>query len=129
VNVLDVVSHSELLSLWKRGMRNGAIQRLPVIKRGLFSAAIDYSRLFGVIRNTDLIRILDGVAEKIGKRLGRRIWDNGLFRAASFLKNSKIMRIFPSVWRWVNQADYIFWLGTALLNNMRKWIALPYRKA
>jgi hypothetical protein len=109
-------------------MRNGAIQRLPAIKRGLFSAAIDYSRLFGVIRNTDLIRMLDGVAERIGKRLGRRIWDNGLSRAASFLKNGKIMRIFPSVRRWINQGDYVFWLGTTLLNNMRRWITLPYRK-
>jgi len=126
--MLDVISHSELLSLWKRGMRNGAIHRLPVIKRGLFSAAIDYSRLFGVIRNMDLIRMLDGVAERIGKRLGRRIWDNGLFRAASFLKNSTIMRIFPSVRRWISQDDYVFWLGTDLFNNRRKWITLPYHK-
>ena len=119
---MDVISHSELLSLWKRGMRNGALRRLPAIKRGLIRAAIDYSRLFGVIRNGDLIRMLDGLAEKIGKRLGRRIWEAGLSRAARFMRNARMMCAFPSVHRWLNQGEYIFWLGTDLLTRQRAWV-------
>ena len=87
---MGVISYSELISVWKRGMRNGTIRRLPPIKRGLFSAAIDYSRLFGVIRNGDLIRMLKGVADRIGKSLGQKIWEAGLTRDACFNNNARV---------------------------------------
>ena len=121
---MEVISHTELVSLWKRGMRNGALRRLSPIKRGLFNAAIDYSRLFGVIRNGDLIRMLKGVADRIGKSLGQRIWGSGLARAAYMIKNANIVRAFPSVLRWINQDDYIFWLGTHMLTRQRAWVLL-----
>ena len=121
---MEVISHTELVSLWKRGMRNGALRRLSPIKRGLFSAAIDYSRIFGVIRNGDLIRMIKGVADRIGKGLGQRIWEAGLARAAFMIKNAKVMKVFPSVLRWTNQDDYIFWLGTHMLTRQRAWVLL-----
>jgi hypothetical protein len=120
---LDVISHAELLSLWKRGMRNGSLRRLPSIKRGLFSAAIDYSRIFGAIRNQELLRLLMGVADRIGKSLGQSIWDHGLRRALAQLRNERLRLIFP-VKQWINDDRYVLWLGTNILNKV-KWVTLP----
>lgn len=124
---MDVISHTELLSLWKRGMRNGTIRRLSPIKRGLFSAAIDYSQIFGVIRNRDLITLIKDVVERIGKSLSQRIWDRGLKRAQCQTNNARVNQIFPMVRRWINDDAYILWLGTEALNKNR-WVILPISK-
>jgi len=119
---LEVISYTDLLSIWKRGMRNGAFRRLPLLKRGLFRAALCYTRMIGRIINPRLVEMIKGVADRIGKGLGRRILERGMERALGFLKG-RVCRIFPAVRRWIDDNGYILWLGTDILVR-RSWIVI-----
>ena len=125
VNRLEFISYTEMLSLWKKGSRNGAIRRLPSLQRGLFSAALEYSRSIGTIVNQRLVGMVRGVAEKFGRSLGKRIFNHGVERATAMFKNVK-MKAFPNLRKWVNSDSYIFWLGTDLLVRQRSWISFSF---
>ena len=118
---MESISHAELLSLWKRGMRNGAFRRMPLLKRGLFSAALEYTRTVGTIVNQKLIGMIMALADRIGKSLGRRIFLHGLGRASGFIQNGSMMRAFSAVRKWINEDSFVFWLGTDMLAR-RTWI-------
>jgi hypothetical protein len=125
VNRLEFISYTEMLSLWKKGSRNGAIRRLPSLQRGLFSAALEYTRSLGNIINQQLVGMVRGVAEKFGKSLGKKIFDHGIERASAMFKNAK-MKAFPNLRRWIDCDSYIFWLGTDLFLRQRSWIYFSY---
>jgi hypothetical protein len=113
-----------MLALWRKGQRNGVLARLGHIKRGLFSAALEYSRMTGKIINPKLLEIIEGVADRIRNSIGRKIFRRGLDRARDLLNNAKVMRAFSVIRRWVNEGSYIFWLGTELLTNRRSWLII-----
>jgi hypothetical protein len=121
VNRLDLISYAEMLSLRKRGFRNGSIQRLPLLKRGLFNAALEYAKLNGKILNQKLVGMVRSIAEIFGKGLGQRISSHGMERAMAMFRNLKMMA-FPHLRRWINCDSYLFWLGTDLLVRQRSWI-------
>ena len=122
VNWLDFISYAELLSLRKKGSRNGTLHRLSSLQKGLFCAALEYSRTMGNIVNKRLIYMIRSVAEKFGLGLGRRIFNRGIERAAKMAQNPK-MGIFSLLEKWVDCAPYIFWLGTDLLTRQRSWVS------
>jgi hypothetical protein len=111
---LEIISYTEMLSLWKHGFRNGAIRRMSLLERGLFSAALNYARMKGQIVNRKLIAMINGVANLIRKSVGREIFKLGLKKADFLIKNQKMVGIFPCILAWVNNATYISWLGTEL---------------
>lgn len=111
-----------MLSLWRRGQRNGTIRRLHYLKRGLFSAALEYSRMAGRIVNPRLVGIIEGVADQIKNTIGRRIFRFGLNLASAIVRNARVMRAFPLLRRWINDDSYVFWLGTDLLANKKAWL-------
>jgi hypothetical protein len=117
---LEVISYSELISIWKRGIRNGSVQRLPLLKKGVFSAALSYSRMIGRIVNPNLIRIVKSVADLIEKGLGQRIWSKGRGKILEMLRNKTLGLIFPSLKNWATDKGYLFWLGTEALFNSNK---------
>jgi hypothetical protein len=118
--VLEIISYTDMLSLWRRGHRNGAIRKLTPIKRALFSAALSYAKMKGMIINQKLIGIVKGVAEQLKTSIGQKIFARGLLRSSEILKNSKMMRIFPFMGKWINDDAYVFWLGTEF--TVRSWI-------
>ena len=119
---LKTISHTEMLSLWRRGLRNGAIRRLHFLRRGLFSAALEYSKMAGRIVNPRLVGTIEGVADQIRNTIGRRIFRFGLNRASALEGNTKAMGTFPSLRRWMDEDSYIFWLGTELFAERRGWL-------
>jgi len=120
--LLQSISYAELLSLWSRGSRNGALRRMPLLKRGLFSAALEYARTVGTIVNQKLIGMIMALAERVGKSVGQKIFSHGLDRALGFIKNAKMMLMFPTVWKWISEDSFVFWLGTEILVNRRAWM-------
>jgi hypothetical protein len=122
VNLLDFISYAEMLSLHKKGSRNGTIRRLPSLQKGLFCAALEYARTMGNIVNQRLIGMIRSVAEKFCVGLGRRIFNRGIERAKEMLLNTK-MRVFFKLRKWIDCDSYIFWLGTDLLVRQRSWVA------
>jgi hypothetical protein len=119
---LDFISYAEMLSLQKKIFRNGAFRGLPLLQRGLFSAALEYAKLYGKIVNQRLVGMVRGVAEKFGRGLGRRIFDRGMERATAMFRNMRMVS-FPHLKRWIDCDSYLFWLGTDLLVRQRSWIA------
>lgn len=115
------IGYSELLSLWKKGVRNGAVHRLGSLKKGLFRCALEYCRRLGPISNPRLIGAIKEIADRIRDTVGRRIWNRGLDLAHQWL-GGKVAAIFPAVKRWVCEDPFLFWLGTDVLVNHRLWI-------
>lgn len=126
--ILKTISHADLLQLWERARRNGALRKLGYVKRGLFSAALEYTRKVGEIVHPKLVGIIDGMADLIRNTIGRRIWRHGMNRARAWLNNAKVMAYFPHVRKWLCEDPYIFWLGTDLLAKRRAWVFLPYSR-
>ena len=122
VNWLDFISYAEMLSLHRRGSRNGTIRRLPSLQKGLFCAALEYARTMGNIVNKRLIEMIRSVAEKFGLGLGRRIFNRGIERATKMLLNPK-MGVFLKLRKWIDCDSYVFWLGTDLLVRQKSWVA------
>lgn len=121
---MEVISYADMLSLWGRGLRNGAMRRLPSLKRGLFRAALCYARMTGRIINPRLVEMIEGVADQIRNSIGRKIFNRGLDRARGLASNAKVMRAFPVIRGWLHEGSYVFWLGTELLTNRRSWIII-----
>jgi len=116
-------SYTELLALWKKGLRNGAIRKLSFLKKGLFSAALAYTKHIKNIINPKLTILIEGVADFINNSVRKRIIKCGLERAARILENTKIVHAVPAINQWVNDDSYIFWLGTAILTK-NSWIRI-----
>jgi hypothetical protein len=95
---------------------------MPLLKRGLFSAALEYTRTVGTIVNQKLIGMIMALAERVGKSLGRKIFSHGLDRALGFIKNVKMMHLFSTVRKWISENSFVFWLGTEILVNRRTWM-------
>lgn len=118
------ISHADLQYFWEKGRRNGALRKLSIMKRGLFSAALEYTRTVGEIVHPKLVGILQGMVELIHNTIGQRIWRCGVNRAQAWLHNAKLMSIFPAITGWLSEDSYLFWLGTELLAKQRAWVFL-----
>ena len=121
MRLTKTIGYSDLLSLWTRGTRNGAIRRLGSLKKGLFRCALEYCRRLGPISNPKLIGIIEGIADRIRDTIGQRIWRRGLDLAHQWL-NGKVAALFPRVGRWLCEDPFLFWLGTDALVNQRLWV-------
>jgi len=118
---LEVVSYTDILSLWKKSLRNGSFRRLPLIEKGIFRAALLYAKMKGKIINPRLVGMIKGVADRVCKTLRQRIFQHGLNRARLML-SGKCYRVFPVVRKWIDDDGYILWLGTDILVG-GSWIA------
>ncbi|MDW7971362.1 MAG: hypothetical protein RMI53_05840 [Nitrososphaerota archaeon] len=108
------ISHEDLLSIWKKGFRNGSIKKFSHIERAFFRAAIYYSKIKGKIINPTLISKIKELADRVLKTIGTKIFEHGLNRAQRMLLG-KTYKIFPIIRKWINEDSYIMWLGTEIL--------------
>jgi len=120
---MKVISHADLHVLWVKGLRNGAFRKLSTLKKGLFSAALAYTKLRKTIINSKLIVLIEDVAAFIKNSIREKIIKCGLKRATRIVENPKITNSIPVVRQWVNCDSYIFWLGTAILEK-NSWIRI-----
>ena len=118
---MKIVSYADLLALWKKGLRNGTMQKLNYLKKGLFSAALAYTKLRNKIINPKLIVLIEGIADLIKNSIHEKIIKCGLERATRIIENPKIIKVVPEVRQWANCDSYIFWLGTDILVK-HSWI-------
>jgi len=118
---LRTISHAEMLSFWKKGLRNGAIQRLDPVKKGLFSAALYYCRMKGRIFNATLINAVEGIIDRVLSTVGGRIQKKGIEQANKMSTNRKLIGNFPIIVEWLHEKTFTMWLGTNSLNK-GNWI-------
>ena len=110
---MKVILYADLLSIWKKCLRNGNIKKLSKIEKALLRASIIYSKIKGKIINKELIEKIENIINKINKSLKEKIFEKGLEKAWMMLKG-KTYKIFPIIRKWINEDEYIFWLGTEI---------------
>ena len=74
-------SYTELLNLFRKGLRNGGWRRLDRLEKAFYRATLWYAKVKGEILNSKIISMLLGIAEKLRETLNVKIFRVGLERA------------------------------------------------
>jgi len=105
-------TYKELLTSFRKGLRNGNWRKLSRLEKALFMASLWYSRIQGTVINEMLVSKLSLLMEKLKATSGARVFKGGYEKAVELLnKGEGIFAWAPSLREWLNDADYVFWLG------------------
>jgi len=110
-----MLSHEELLTNFKKSLRNGNWRHLNPLDKALYRASLWYAKHRGSIVNAALVEKLQGIVERLKETNGRRIFEKGFKKARELLGKIEENGIFtwaPQLKHWLKDHDYIFWLGT-----------------
>jgi hypothetical protein len=105
-------TYKELLTSFRKGLRNGNWRTLSRLEKALYMASLGYSKVRGTILNELLVRKLSVLVDRLKATRGVRIFKRGFEKAVALLSNGE--RIFvwaPSLREWLKEPDYVFWLG------------------
>jgi transposase len=106
------LTYNELLSNFRKGLRNGNWRKLRRLEKALFQASLWYSRRQGTIINELVVSKLSVLVEKLKVTKGARIFKRGYEKAAVLLsKGESVFAWAPSFREWLKDPDYVFWLG------------------
>ena len=114
---IDICSNPNLdalLAARKIGFRNGNWRRLSLADRGLFRCALWVAKVQGRIASLKLLVRLLGIVLRLLERPVMRISRAGRSRADELMQRfeeRKIFRWAPSVRSWLDEKDYVFYLG------------------
>jgi hypothetical protein len=106
-------TYKELLTSFRKGLRNGNWRTLSRLEKALVMASLGYSKMRGTVMNELLVGKLSVLMAKLKATKGARIFKRGYDKVVALLSNGE--RIFvwaPSLREWLNDPDYVFWLGT-----------------
>ncbi|MDI6810876.1 MAG: hypothetical protein QMD80_04260 [archaeon] len=109
------ITYKELLTNFKKGLRNGNWRRLNFLEKALYRAAMWYAKCSGSIVNGMLVTKLLGFIESLKETKGMRIFKMGFEKAVEMLEEGGEKGVFvwaPRLKEWLRDPDYIFWLGT-----------------
>ena len=106
-------THSKLLDGFRKGLRNRNWRKLSRLEKALVRASMWYSRAHGAIVNETLVGKLSLLMERLTETKGVKILKRGFEKAAALLsKGESVFAWAPSLRVWLNDPDYVFWLGT-----------------
>ncbi len=106
----------ELHASFKKGLRNGNWRRLSRLEKALVMTSIAYSKTYGRIVNSQLLQKLADLVARLKSTRGTRIVQRGYEKARALLSAEKNRGIFgwaPSLREWLQEPDYVFWLGAS----------------
>ena len=112
-------SYTELLNLFRKGLRNGSWRRLDRLEKAFYRATLWYAKVKGEILNSKIISMLLGIAEKLRETLNVKIFRAGLERAEKMAEalEAGAYSWCPSLKAWLKQPTYVFWLGLTWLSS------------
>ena len=113
--VTNAITYEELLTSFKKGVRNSNWRKLNFLDKALCRTAMWYLKRGGDIVNGKLVEKLLGLVEKLKETKGMRIFKRGFEKAVEMLERGEENGVFawaPSLRYWLKDPDYIFWLGT-----------------
>jgi len=115
VILMSVITYKELLSNFKKGMRNGNWRKQKSVDKALHRASLWYAKHRGSIVNTALVEKPSVLIEKLKETKSMRIFKRGLKKAVEMLDKYGENGVF--IWasqlkHWLKDPDYIFRLGT-----------------
>jgi hypothetical protein len=110
----QVLSYEEILTSFKKGLRNGNWRKLNFLDKALFRASLWYAKYRGSIVSASLVEKLLALAERLKETKGMRIFKRGFKKAVELLKKGEeeVFAWAPQLKGWLKDPDYIFWLGT-----------------
>lgn len=112
------VGYVDLQVHFERGIRNGNWNRLSRSERALYRAALAYTRS-RLIVGSMVVTKLQALMARLVETRGMRILKRGMERARALLARDNAGRgVFlwaPSFRYWLEDRDYIFWLGLGTL--------------
>jgi len=105
-------THEELLTSFRKGLRNGNWRELCRVEKALYMASMWYARVRGAILNEKLVSKLATLVDKLKTTSGARVFKRGYEKAVELLnKGESIFAWAPSFREWLKDPDYVFWLG------------------
>jgi hypothetical protein len=106
-------TYKELLTSFRKGLRNGNWRTLSRLEKALVMASLGYSKIRGTILNELLVGKLELLVERLKATRGTRIFKRGVEKAVALLRNAEGVFVWaPSLREWLKDLDYVFWLGT-----------------
>ena len=103
-----------LLTSFRKGLRNGNWRRLSRLEKALYMALLWYLRVKGAIINEGMVKKLSVLMAKLKETSEAKVFRRGFKKAVELLNKGKDGGIFawaPSLNEWLKGPDYIFWLG------------------
>jgi hypothetical protein len=73
--------YKELLTSFRKGLRNGNWRKLSRLEQALVRASLWYSRVQGAIINEMLVRMLSVLVDKLRETKGARVFKRGYKKA------------------------------------------------
>jgi hypothetical protein len=108
-----MIIYKELLTGFRKGLRNGNWRKLRRLEKALVRASLWYMRVQGTIINETLVSKLSLLLDKLKATAYARIFKRGSEKADELLsKGEDIFAWAPSLREWLKDPDYVFWLGT-----------------
>ena len=116
------MKYAELLSFFRKGLRNGNWHRLSHRRKGLYRAVLVYIRVKGEIVNSKLAAMVLSIIGKLTETRRLRILKAGQEKANRILSTYGENGVFewcPQLKEWLKEPDYIFWLGLSASKGVR----------
>ena len=109
---MQIFTHEELHTSFRKGLRNGNWRKLRRLEKALYQASLWYLRIKGAIINEMLVKKLSVFMEKLKETSGAKVFKRGYGKAVELLsKGEGIFAWAPSLREWLKDPDYVFWLG------------------
>lgn len=109
------ITYVDLVTTFRRGLRNGNWKKLSFLDRALFRASLWYAKHRGIIVKASLVEKLLALVEKLKETKSMRIFKRGFGKAIEMFETCEEKGVFtwaPQLKDWLEDHDYIFWLGT-----------------
>lgn len=114
------LDYAKLWRVFRKGIRKNNWRNLRSDEKGLFRAAIAYTKIGGWIKNLNLLRPLHSIIKKLTSSLKRRIWQKGIEKAHEMRRHFEDKGVFdwcPQARGWFKNLYYIFYLGVSSVNS------------
>ena len=98
------ITYKELITSFKKGLRNGNWRKLRFLDQALYRAAMGYVRCGGSIVNGKLLEELLRVIERLKETKGMRIFKRGYEKTVELLEKGEEKGVFvwaPSLRCWL----------------------------
>ena len=109
------ITYKELITSFKKGVRNGNWRKLRFLDKALFRAAMGYAKRGRSIVNGLLVEKLLELAARLKETRGMRIFKRGYAKVVAMLDRGEEKGVFvwaPRLKDWLKDPSYVFWLGT-----------------
>ena len=109
-----MILYEDILSSFRKGLRNGNWRRLSRLEKALYMASLWYLRVRGAIMNEKLVGMLSVLVDKMKETSGAKVFRRGYEKVVELLSKGEEKGVFswaPSLREWLKDANYVFWLG------------------